>query len=132
MDFPKMKPVVTHDNKVFWDGCKEHKLLIQKCAECGTLQHPPRPLCAKCHSFDKEYVEASGKGTVHSFMIGERSLHPAYPPGFNIVLVDMAEGVRIVGTIVDAEADEVDFDMPVTLDFEEIDEECSIPVFRKA
>ncbi len=131
MDFPRPKPTIHHDNYVFWEGCKQHKLMIQKCGNCGTLQHPPRPMCSNCNSLEKDYVEASGKGEVHSFFIGERSLHPLFPPGFNMVLIDLEEGVRIVATIVDAEPDQIDFGTKVTLDF--IDEDdWSLPVFRLA
>ncbi len=131
MDFPRPKPTLTHDNKAFWEGCKEHKLLIQKCNDCGRLQHPPRPICSECHSLDQGHIEASGKGTVHSYMIGERSIHPLFPPGYNMVLVDLEEGVRIVSTVVDIDPDELDFGMAVTLDFIDEDDEFSLPIFRK-
>ncbi|MCU1397225.1 MAG: hypothetical protein JWN62_334, partial [Acidimicrobiales bacterium] len=44
------RPATTHDIAFFFDGLNEGKLLIQQCADCGTLRHPPGPMCRNCHS----------------------------------------------------------------------------------
>ncbi|HVN49836.1 MAG TPA: zinc ribbon domain-containing protein, partial [Acidimicrobiales bacterium] len=57
-------PATTRDTAFFWEALKERRLLIQRCAACGALRHPPRPMCPRCHSLDWDTVEASGHGTV--------------------------------------------------------------------
>ena len=47
----------------------EHRLLIQRCSQCQTLRHPPRPRCDKCGSYEWNALEASGRGTVYSFVV---------------------------------------------------------------
>ena len=70
----RLSPSMTADTQFFWDGVKAHQLLIQRCAGCGRLRHPPRPMCPSCHSLEWETVEASGSGTVYSFVM------PRHPP----------------------------------------------------
>ena len=58
----KFLPRPTPESAPFWQGCKEHKLLLQHCSGCGTYQFYPRLLCATCMSEDLEWREASGRG----------------------------------------------------------------------
>src|SRR4029453_15916034 len=37
------RPGITPDNAFFFEGAKQHKLLIQQCSACQTLRHPPQP-----------------------------------------------------------------------------------------
>jgi uncharacterized OB-fold protein len=66
---PRPRPATTRDNAFWWEGVEAGKLLIQRCGGCGTLRHPPRPMCPQCQSLEWDTVEASGRGTVHSFVI---------------------------------------------------------------
>jgi hypothetical protein len=113
-------PSVEPDDEYFWAGVAEHRLLLQECADCHTLRHPPLPMCGQCHSVAWTTREVAGTGTVHSWIV---SVHPAAPtePGRIVVLVDLAEGVRFVGNLVDATADEVVNGMPVALTFRDYD-----------
>ena len=125
-----LRPGVTHDSRFFWDGLRERKLRIQRCAACGHLQHPPAPMCIGCHSFELGAVEASGRGTIHSFVVAE---HPRIPPFAYpnvIVLVELAEGTRLVSRLVGVEPDDVRIGMPVQVDFETVDGDLSLHLFR--
>jgi acyl dehydratase/ribosomal protein S27AE len=62
------RPALTQDNRFFFEGAKQHKLLIQRCTNCGMLRHPPRPACANCRSFEWEAITASGRGTIYSYV----------------------------------------------------------------
>ncbi len=48
----RLAPSMTADTQFFWDGVRDHRLLIQRCASCGALRHPPRPMCPQCHSLE--------------------------------------------------------------------------------
>jgi uncharacterized OB-fold protein/acyl dehydratase len=95
---PRPRPAITHDNRFFWQGVDAGRLLIQRCT-CGALRHPPGPMCPTCHSLEWDAVEASGRGTVYSYVVAH---HPAIPP-FEypnlIVLVALEEGTRIVSNV---------------------------------
>ena len=43
---PRPRPALTQDNAFWFEGAQAHRLLIQHCASCGTLRHPPLPACA--------------------------------------------------------------------------------------
>ena len=66
---PRPRPAITQDNAFWFEGAREHKLLIQRCTSCGTLRHPPLPACGTCGSFEWDTVEASGRGTLYSFVV---------------------------------------------------------------
>src|ERR1019366_3321200 len=63
------RPAITHDIAFFFEGARNGTLLIQRCAQCGGLRHPPRPDTASCGSFEWDTVTASGRGTVDSFVV---------------------------------------------------------------
>ncbi len=67
--FKRPKPGISDDTRFFWEGVDTGKLRIQRCTCCSTLRHPPAPVCIKCHSFDWDTVEASGKGSLYSFVV---------------------------------------------------------------
>ena len=117
----RMAPTVTQDSQFFWDALKEHRLLIQRCMDCGIVRHPPRPMCPTCQSLKWETVECSGRGTVYSFVM------PVYPPlpfidgEYIVAIVELEEGTRIVTNIVEVAADSVSIGMSVTVRFDAFD-----------
>jgi hypothetical protein len=126
------RPGITSDNRFFWDGLRERKLRIQRCSACHRLQHPPAPMCPHCHCFELGAIEASGRGTIHSFVVGE---HPRIPPFAYpnvIVLVQLEEGTRLVSRLVGVAPDDVAIGQPVEVDFEPVDEELTLHCFRPA
>ena len=97
---PRVVPPVTDvDTRFFWDGVREGRLLLQRCASCGAVRHPPGPMCPRCQSLSWEPVDATGRGTIHSWVV---SVHPteADVEPRTVVLVDLEEGVRLVSNLV--------------------------------
>ena len=105
MSHQRLAPSMTPDTQFFWDGAKEHRLLIQRCAGCGTLRHPPRPMCPSCHSLEWDAVEASGRGTVFSFVMPRHPPLPWFDDGYIVALVELEEGTRLVTNLVGVAAD---------------------------
>jgi len=126
------RPGITDDNRFFWEGLRRRELRLQRCAACHRLQHPPLPMCPACHGLEMESVRASGRGTVHSYVVAE---HPAIPP-FSypnvIVLVELEEGTRLVSRLVGVDPEAVTIGMPVTADFEDVADDLTLHVFRPA
>ena len=71
MSEPRPKPVPVADelSKAFWNGAREGKLVIQRCADCNYYNHPPRPFCDACLSQRLEFQTVSGQGTIYSFTV---------------------------------------------------------------
>ncbi len=124
------RPVVNRDNAGFWEGVREHRLLVQRCEQCGTLRFPWLPGCGACASQDWSTVEASGEGTVFSYVVMHHPSFPAFDPPYAVGLIELAEGVRIISNVVGVPYDKVRIGMPVRLEFLRVDEELELPVFR--
>lgn len=124
-------PQPTPETRRFFDGLRERRLLIQRCGDCGKAYYYARPFCPECLSGDVAWEEASGKGTLYSFVINYRS-----PPGFDapyiIAVVELAEGPRMMTNLVGVEPDPelVRCDMAVEIVFEDVSEEVTLPKFR--
>jgi uncharacterized OB-fold protein/acyl dehydratase len=107
-----MRPASSRDTKFFWDGVNAHELRIQKRAD-GSLQHPPVPALWQDKELPTDYVVASGKGTVFSFVVHHAPKVPGRTLPFVIALVELEEGVRMLGELRDVDPATVEIGMPV-------------------
>jgi uncharacterized OB-fold protein/acyl dehydratase len=128
--FPRPRPSLNLDNAFWFEGAKAHRLLIQKCSSCGRLRHPPGPMCAACHSTEWEAVEASGKGTVYSFVINHYPQVPSFEYPLAVGVVELEEGTRLVANVIGIEPHDIEIGMPVEVEFVDHDEELTLPAFR--
>lgn len=128
--FPHPRPGITHDNAFFWEGLKQRKLLIQSFN--GRLVHPPVPACPETGSLEWTTVEASGRGTIHSFVVMHHPQLPCFKYPLPVVLVELEEGVRIVANMIDTAIEDVAIGKAVTLDFVEVEPDYILPAFRLA
>ncbi len=127
------RPVINRDNAGFWEGVAAHKLLLQRCGECGTLRFPWLPGCGGCGSALWEAVEACGAGTVHSYVVMHHPPHPAFPTPYAVGLIELAEGVRMISNVTGIAPERIRIGMPVELEFVRAygpADEQELPVFR--
>ncbi len=94
-----MRPVISADTAYFWAGTAVGELRIQRCGECGALRHPPGPACPQCGATKREHVVAAGTGTVHSYVVHRHPPLPGRELPVVVALVDLTEGVRMVGEL---------------------------------
>lgn len=126
------RPATTHDIAFFFDGLMDGKLLIQKCAQCGTLRHPPGPMCRECHSLEWTTLPSAGNGTIHSFVVVHYPQVASFDYPNQVVLVELDEGVRIVANTLDIPRDQLVIGSRVRLVVERVDEELALPFFSLA
>lgn len=124
------RPAISDDTRFFWDGVARGELLIQRCASCGALRHPPRPMCARCRSPEWDAARSSGLGAVYSYVVHHSPPVPGFDPPFVVALVELEEGVRIVSNLVGVAPDAVAIGLPVEVSFEQVDAELTLPLFR--
>ena len=127
---PRPRPGVTLDNEFFWNGLKEEKLLIQQCAGCGHMQAPPDPMCPKCQGLEWRHVEASGKGTLYSYVVMHYPPVPPFEYPNPIGLVELEEGVRMVTNLVDVAREDIEIGMPLEVTFKKIDDDLTLHQWR--
>ena len=128
--YRKALPVPTRESEKFWDMASKHELWIQKCSDCDKAYFYPRIICPHCFSRNVKWVKASGKGTLHTYMINHQAA-----PGFEaevpyaIAIVQLIEGPRMMTNIVGVEntPENLVLDMPLRVVFEDVTEKISIP-----
>lgn len=128
--WPVPRPLTNQDNEGFWAEVNAGRLSFQRCRGCGATHHPPRPMCDRCYSTDMEYAESSGRGEVYSWVRYHRAAHPGFVVPYEVVLVEMDEGVRVVSNL--AEGEEAPYvGMPVEVVIEDTFPETKMPKFRQ-
>jgi len=126
-------PKPTPESQPFWDASRVGKLLIQRCNTCQQHYFYPRALCRHCLSRDVAWVEASGRGTLHTYVISHRPGRSApLPAPYIVAIVELDEGPRMMTNLVGVEPDpaKIPCDMPVEVVFESISETITLPRFR--
>lgn len=127
----RIAPTTTRDSRFFWDALKEHRLLVQRCGGCGSLRHPPRPMCPTCNSLAWDTVAATGDGHVVSFVMPHHPPSPGFDDPYIVVLVELDEGVRMVANLTDIAPRDVAIGMRVRAYFEGYDGGLTLVQFRQ-
>lgn len=132
MSYDKLVPSPTPETQPYWDGLKDGRLRLQRCADCGKVRHYPRPVCDACWSMAVDWVDAAGTGTVHSWTVTHYAFHPGLKGDLPYLLltVDLPEGVRIQAQARGIETPRVG--LPVKIAFEAATEDLTLPVFVPA
>ena len=108
--YAKFLPRPTPETQAYWDGLRQQRFLLQRCNVCQRAYFYPRPFCPQldCHSRDVDSFQASGQGSIYSFVINARPM-----PGFEdevpyvIAVVELAEGPRLMTNLIDVPGDDV-------------------------
>jgi uncharacterized OB-fold protein len=134
---PVMRPQVTPDTAFFWAGTAVGELRIQRCAACGALRHPPGPMCPACGiPSDGSYLVAAGTGEVFSYVVHHHPPVPGKKLPLVVALVQLAEGVRMVGEMPGVAPDQVRIGLPVQATFVRLGgehlEDLTLPAWRPA
>jgi uncharacterized OB-fold protein len=126
----RLAPSASPDTQFFWDGVRARRLLVQRCADCGALRHPPRPMCPHCHSLDWAPFESAGRGTVLSAVVMRHPRYPWFATDPVVALVELAEGWRLVSNLVGVDAADDVMGQEVEVVYEEFDGDLVLPLFR--
>lgn len=127
------KPFVTPLTEPYWAAARGRKLVVQKCDDCGWLRFPPELGCFYCGSTKASWVPMSGRATLYSWTVA----HPPLLPYFHqrapwpVVAVQLEEGPRLISNLVGVPVEAYEFGMPLDADFEDVDDEITLVVFRR-
>jgi hypothetical protein len=122
LDDPIMRP--------FWDGACEGRLMQQRDRTTGAPHWPPKPLYWKGGG-RLEWFAASGRGTVYTYVVGHEPFLPAFRDQLPhiMVVVQLAEGARIVGHMVRCTPEAMRIGMPVRVAFRRLTDRIALPVW---
>jgi len=131
-DFIKPLPKPSKWSQPFWDGTKDHKLLLKKCNSCGHIDHPPYLYCTNCMSEEHAWVEASGKATLYSFAINAYAVPFPFMEDlpYVLALVDLEEGPRMISNIVNCDHSKLKKGMSLEVVFEEASAQITLPKWQ--
>jgi uncharacterized OB-fold protein len=130
--YKKPIPHVDEESKGYWEACRRHELVLQRCSACRTLRYYPRAVCPECMSSEVTWERMSGRGTVYTFTATYQNQSPGFRDELPYVLayVTLDEGVQMLTNIVGCPADQVKIGMPVEVTFEDVNDHIAIPRFR--
>jgi uncharacterized protein len=133
---PLLPPLPTPDDvsRFFWEGCREHRLLIQRCRACGHYIHPPRLVCRFCLSTELAPAEVSGRARVDTFTIPLQPYDAYFQSQVPYVLavVELVEekNLKLLTNVIGCDPDNVRIGMEVEVVFTDVTAEVTLPHFR--
>ncbi|MES2537120.1 MAG: Zn-ribbon domain-containing OB-fold protein [Pseudomonadota bacterium] len=129
--YEKPLPIIDPDTAPYWRAACEHRLLIKHCRDCSRYHFYPRELCPHCHSDAVDWFQAKGTGTVYSYTIARRPAGPAFKPDapYVVAIIELDEGPRMMTNIVGCPPDSVRIGQRVAVQYEDVNEEVSLPKF---
>jgi uncharacterized OB-fold protein len=115
----KPRPIVDGLTQPYWDAAAEGRLLLQRCDACERYQWYPRAHCVQCGAADPAWIEAQGRGRLHTFTVLHKTPNPEFQGDLPYVLaiVELDEGVRVAANIVDVDHEELRCELPVEVTF---------------
>ena len=113
-EYKKPLPYPTPETQRFWDGCRKHELWLPFCPSCNDYFFYPRPFCPRCFSWNVDWKQASGKGTLYTFAIQYRPQAPGFQPPYVTAIVQLDEGPRLMTNLLvdDPEPGRIECDTP--------------------
>ncbi len=93
-------PSPTPETQPFWDGTAVGEIRLPRCLSCRRTHFYPRPICPHCHGRELEWITATGRGTLESYIVNRRPI-PAIVEGETqiIAIVQLEEGPRLMTDI---------------------------------
>ena len=118
--------------ETYWASGRNGALSILQCDACGNTHWYPRPYCPHCGAETLRWITCSGRGAIHTFTVARQSGHKYFKTKvpYVIAMVALAEGPLMMTNIVDCDVDLVRIGAPVSVVFEDIADNVSIPLFR--
>jgi uncharacterized OB-fold protein len=137
-EWKKPLPNIDHDNREFWEGLSQHKLLLFQCKKCSAWYWPKSYCqnwdCNEAFAANIEMVEGSGKGKVFAFNVHHMVFHPGFKDDvpYCYALIELDEGPLISAMLLGSHPDDVhNVGQPVEIVYEDHPKEgFTIPRFR--
>jgi uncharacterized protein len=105
------RPIPTPFSEFFWKGARAGRLMIQRCTDCSSYQHPPGPICTRCGSSAVDPTQVSGRGRVHSFTVVRHVFHEGFASlvPYMLARIELVEqkNLFLIANIVNCTPDDV-------------------------
>jgi len=131
--YTKPLPMIEPEAQPYWDSLKQHQMKVQRCADCSRWTFAPRTMCPGCMGVNLEWTPVSGKATVYSTCNFHHGFRPGYKKEdlpYNLSIVELEEGVRMMTNVVGIPVSEVKIGMPLQLEYDDVTDEITLAKFR--
>ena len=123
-------PNISRLTRPWWEACREGRLLLPRCGDCGQHFFRPELACTHCFSLNWDWVEACGRGTLYSYSEVHRAPVPGFKTPFYFAIVELEEGPTMFSHVVECSSEQLKIGMPLQVVFEELTAEVTLPKFR--
>lgn len=132
--YAKPLPTLDDGNRPFWDACREGRLALQKCRDCGHLRYPVSHVCPECLSYESDWTTVSGKGEVFSYIVFHQVYNQAFAEDvpYNVAIIQLDEGPRMISNVTGVANDAVKVGDRVEVVFDAVTDDITIPRFKPA
>jgi uncharacterized OB-fold protein len=126
---PLTRPIADDLTRPWWDAAREGRLLIQRCDGCGHHQFYPRAHCVACGGVAVAWVEASGKGRLHTFTVVRKTPNAAFRDRcpYVLAIVRLDEGPCITTNVEGWSEETLRCDAPVQVVFRAAEDDVVLP-----
>ncbi len=109
------------ESAAWWDGLRQHRVVLQRCDACRRARFPAMPACPWCGSRLVTAIDATGRGTIYSYVVAHQAVSPGYEGRlpYAVATVELEEGPRVLGHVLPPERASIG--APVTSRFVERD-----------
>ncbi len=114
----------------YWDGCRRHTLLYQRCAECSFRGLAAFSVCASCHATSPAWEESAGNGALYSWTVVWRPPDPSFRVPYAPAVIRLDEGFWMLSAVIGCEPEALCVDLPVAVEFHRASDEITLPYFR--
>ena len=130
--YAKPLPLIDLLTKPYWDAAKQHRLIVQRCASCGSFRFPIKPICNQCFSGTFGWHQMSGRAKVWSACEFYRQYFKGFESDipYNVALVQLEEGPRMYTNLIDIPYCDITIGMAVKTCFEDVTDEVTLVKFR--
>jgi uncharacterized OB-fold protein len=103
---------------------QRYRLEAGKCKKCGFVCFPPRLICPKCGWREFETINLSDRGKVLTYTVIRVAPHQFVDQApYAVGIVELEDGVKLTGQLVDCEFDQLKIGLPVRIEFRKLYQE---------
>lgn len=130
--YRKPLPEMEFEEKPYWESLKQHAMKIQQCDDCGKRCFLPRTICPHCLSTSLVWKPVSGRGKVYATTTQHHPPSPGFKDDvpFNISLVELDEGVRMMTNVVGCAVQDVKIGMRVEVVYDDVTKDITLAKFK--
>lgn len=129
--FLRMLPELSPENRAFWTGGAQGKLMIARCTRCGYYVHPPVGICPECLGREVLPEAVSGEGEIASLSVNYQKWAPDMAVPFAVAVVELKEqtALRLMTNIINCDPEKLTIGQKVKVIFEQ-QEDVFFPLFE--